>query len=126
VLRLVEAGGSYRDIARQLGVSFGQIARDVRYVLDELAANSVETAARYRTLELARLDLLQLACWQPAIHGDLGAIDRALRISERRSRLLGLDLPVKVDLEARVRRVAEEEGLPVDEIMAEVQRLLGR
>jgi hypothetical protein len=36
------------------------------------------------------------ALWKDATNGKLEAIDRALKISDRRARLLGLDKPIKV------------------------------
>jgi len=51
-----------------------------------------EEATALRDLEASRLDTMQAAIWSRAVTGDLRAIDTALRISARRSRLLGLDL----------------------------------
>jgi len=42
-------------------------------------------------LELERLDAMQAAIWDDAMNGHLGAIDRVLKIMERRAKLLGLD-----------------------------------
>jgi len=41
---------------------------------------------------------MQRALWPTALSGDLGAIDRLVRIMERRARLLGLDSRVEVGL----------------------------
>lgn len=97
------AGGSYRAIARELGVSEAQAFRDVQAELDKLAQQAQEEASRLRVLELRRLDemLIRLSPMLYPKSGDnvnLGAIDRALKIMERRAKLLGLDAPEKTEV----------------------------
>ena len=48
-----------------------------------------------RDLEAARLDAMLLPLWRRVQQGDERAVDRALKIMERRARLLGLDAPSK-------------------------------
>jgi hypothetical protein len=55
-----------------------------------------EPADEVRQLELLRLDRYLSAIAEKVDSGDLKAIDRALKIMERRSKLLGLDAPQKV------------------------------
>jgi hypothetical protein len=50
-----------------------------------------EPLEQVRRLELLRLGRLFAAVWGGAMAGDIAAVDRALAISARRSRLLGLD-----------------------------------
>src|SRR5690242_9065056 len=57
---LRRAGASYRAIGLELGVSGKTAYEDVKAVLTELAAQSLESAAEYRALELERLDALAL------------------------------------------------------------------
>lgn len=47
-----------------------------------------------RELDLRRLDSLLLTYWPLAKGGDTDALDRVLKILQRRAKLLGLDLPV--------------------------------
>jgi hypothetical protein len=49
-----------------------------------------------RSLELMHLDALQDALWPSGIAGDQGAVDRILKIMERRARILGLDAAPKL------------------------------
>jgi hypothetical protein len=56
-----------------------------------------ETAAELRQMELARLDEIQLKLWDK--RGDPRAADTLLRLFERRSKLMGLDAPVKIENE---------------------------
>ncbi len=94
---------------RTEGASFATIADELRYATPNSACKSVgallrrvehEAAEDARSLEQARLDALLRAVWDLAMTGDLPAVDRVLKISERRSRLLGLDAPQRVDLGA--------------------------
>ena len=87
-----KAGASYRAIADTLAVSLAQAHDDVQAALAELAAEQRAEASDLRALEAARLDSLQAAVWQQALHGNLKAIQTVLRIMERRARLVGLDM----------------------------------
>lgn len=93
-LELRKAGVSYAVIAEKLGYRSGSGAHAAVGVA--LKKTLQEPANDLRTLELERLDILQLAIWQQVRQGHLGAIDRYLKIAERRSKLLGLDAPTKV------------------------------
>lgn len=95
-LALRKTGATYEQIAAHLGYSNRQSAN--RAVLRLLAAHEAENVADLRTLENMRLDDLLFAVYKAAKSGDLGAIDRALRIMERRAKLLGLDAPVKQEI----------------------------
>ena len=88
-LELRKAGVTYEVIAGQLGYANASGAR--KAVVSALKATLREPAAELRELELARLDAMLLPLWRPVQAGDEKAIDRALRIMERRARLLGLD-----------------------------------
>lgn len=96
-LQLRMAGAPYHAIAARLGVSIGQAHADVQTELQRIAAESADVAADVRTLELERLDALLLALWAQAKQGNQGAVDRVLRVMERRAKLLGLDAPTKID-----------------------------
>ena len=64
-----------------------------------LARVEHEGAGQLRAVESRRLDVMQAAVWEKARAGDCDAIRTVLRISERRSKLLGLDSPVRVAVE---------------------------
>jgi hypothetical protein len=87
---LRKAGASYELIAEKLGYSNAKSAESsIRRVLaSKYKPEDVEEVVQ---LELARLDALQLIAWRRAKDGDLSAIDRILKIMERRAKYLGLD-----------------------------------
>ena len=43
--------------------------------------------------------MLQMAAWPLAVDGQVGAIERVLKVMERRAKLLGLDHPIQYTLD---------------------------
>ena len=97
-LELRLAGAHIDAIGRKVGLHKSNVSRRIKAALAEIPAAEAEAL---RSLENERLDAMQVAIWGKVRKGDLGAVDRAIRISERRSRLNGLDAPQRVDLGAR-------------------------
>jgi hypothetical protein len=89
VLELRRAGASFDKIAQEVNLHSRSDAHKI--YKRALARTLMEPAAEIRRLEADRLDRLQLAVWTKALRGDLPAVDRVLRVMERRARLLGLD-----------------------------------
>lgn len=96
-LELRLAGASYRDIAQALEVSPATALQDCKEALADIPA---QQADEMRTVELSRLDRLQRAVWPRAVKGDLQAVDRAIKIIDRRAKLFGLDAPQQVQITA--------------------------
>lgn len=94
-LALRRAGFDYKTIAEKLGLKSTNAA--FMMVDDALQLTLQEAADGVRKLELDRLDELQRKVWVQALQGNLGAMDRVLRIHERRAKLMGLDAPLKVE-----------------------------
>ena len=108
-LSLRKSGASYRAIASHISLSpgnekysEGQAHADVTACLKALVSQTGLDTEEYRALELERLDTAQLAIAKKVQAGDLQAIDRWLRISERRSALLGLDAPIQLKVEQQL------------------------
>jgi len=120
--RLRGRGLGYRQIAAELGIDVHTAHDAVQRALQAIRA---EGAAEARTLELERLDMAQAAVMRAleAKHftvnqgrliylGDdplpdwgpvLAAVDRLVKISESRRKLLGLDAEQKVSVSGGVR-----------------------
>lgn len=138
-LQMRAAGAKYDDITRELGYSRRSSA--VIDVQRALVAAVSEPAAEVRALELLRLDEMWVAALsvlkrahvtvsngrvvrvkksdgteEPLLDDGpvLAAIDRLLKIQERRARLLGLDAPTKVEVisddtvDREIKRLTEE------------------
>lgn len=87
-LELRREGRPFDEIGAELGVS-AQAAHQM--VSRALKALTQAPARELAALEIDRLDALTAAVMPAAMAGDLSAVDRAIRIAERRARLCGLD-----------------------------------
>jgi hypothetical protein len=124
---LRKAGSSYREIARQLGVDVHTAHADVGAELAAIRETTVAEATALRSLELERLDGMTSGLWRQIQAGSAPAVSAGVRVSERRSRLLGLDAPTtnktefsgSLSIEAQTRLAAEREEfrqLELDEL----------
>ena len=116
VVRMRVAGVPVSVIARELGVSESIVYNDVHRSMRARTAELDEAAAELRALEVEKLDTMERRTWgavhrehlhiaasgKVALHPEteeplpddgatLAAIDRLVKISERRCRMLGLD-----------------------------------
>lgn len=102
-------GKSYRAIGEALNVSGKTAHQDCQAVLARVIEETNENAAQDRAVALYRLDkalevvesALDARVFTEAGDADhelkLKALDRMLKIEERRARLLGTDAPSKID-----------------------------
>ena len=98
-LELRKAGISYEIIAQRLGYSNRTAA--YRAVSRLIESTEKEAVTDLREMELRRLDDLFRALYMKAIGGDLGAVDRCLKIMERRAKIAGIDAPEKSQSDVR-------------------------
>lgn len=115
-LELHLAGATYEQIAAQLGyASKGSTFKAVQLAL---AARAAEAGDDGDAASLARLDALLTGVWPRARRGDLQAVDRVLKIEERRGQLLAraalrrqetqvADVPSELDELRRLAGVAD-------------------
>lgn len=96
-VKLRGAGMGWQDIAQQLGYASAGHAYDrFMVVMKDYPREDVETA---RETEADRYDALQRAIWAKCLKGDNWAIDRALKLMDQRARLLGLNAPLRQQIE---------------------------
>lgn len=93
---LRKCGHSYNSIAKQCSVTQAAAYQAVMRVLDRMETDLKEPAKKIRAMELAKLDRAEERISDKVEKGDLFAIDRFLKISERRARLTGIDAPTKL------------------------------
>ena len=98
-LNLRRQGHTIREIAGLLDVSANTVWRDLKAAITDIPRQEAE---ELRQQEVQRLDNLQRAIWETATSGDLQAVDRCVRIIERRCKLLGLDLPPQMSVSADI------------------------
>lgn len=87
---LRKAGLPYDIVAEKVGYKSARSAERAvaRILKGKRTARDIDAVLE---MELTRLDSLQAVAWRRARQGDLAAIDRILKIMERRAQYLGLD-----------------------------------
>jgi len=122
VFDLRRAGVQYREIADRAITKFGvdrlpqgwnglYACKDIGRELERLRTEINESAQDLRQIEDERLNDILVSLWPQAMRGHLGAIDRVLRIMDRRAKLWGLDAPNKI---APTDPTGEREYQPLD------------
>jgi len=124
---------------RKQGLPFEAIAQKVGYRSRQAAAYGVEAALRRITqrpaqelkkLDIERLDMLFLFLMKRIRRGDPKAIIAALRIMERRAKLLGLDMPTEEHITGKIQLeplpdLSGKSDAELNAALAEVERILG-
>lgn len=106
-LDLRKRGYTFAEIGKQLGITMQGAHLAVHRALDKIASLGAEEARDLRRIELERLDRLQKALAPKANKGNAESARALLRVMDRRARLLGLDAPVKSDLNFNATGLAE-------------------
>jgi hypothetical protein len=100
---------TYDEIAAQCGYSTRDAAR--KAILRELDRVVVKDVEELRKTELHMLNMMHSEIWKMFIDvnnkGRLFAADRILAISERRSKLMGLDIPVDQAMNTNITLIRE-------------------
>lgn len=111
-LQLRLRGQTYREIAEATGYASESGARKaVETALQAIRDECEETAEEVRSMELQRLDKMLDGVWSSAIGGDPKGIEAALKIMDRRAKLLGLD-------RAQKREITGPDGRPLLDLTA--------
>lgn len=104
-LRMRRSGATFQEIADSLGyASRGKAHDDVRVAFDAITSTPAHEVLE---AELSRLDGMLSKLWPKVERGQVTAVDRVLKIMERRARYLGLDSPIKQVL------TGDPDGAPV-------------
>lgn len=88
-LQLREQGATYDQIGTTLGISRTRAYDDVMDALKEITREPAESVLK---VELRRIDKLWQVAYRSAVGGDMRAMDRAVKLMDRRIRLHGLDV----------------------------------
>lgn len=97
VLEMRLAGITFELIAKQVG--FASAGACYNAYKRALIRTLQEPADAVREAELARLDRLMQGVWTQALRGENRSVESVLKIMDRRAKLLGLDAPVKQQVE---------------------------
>ncbi len=93
------AGMSYREVADALKVSPATICRDADSILEEWRTARLDTADKWVSLQVKRLDRAINAIWGSVLGGDPAAIDRLQKLIDQQGRLLGYDEGMRLEAE---------------------------
>lgn len=100
--KLYKSGLSYRQIAARLNLSSTTVFEYVKEELDLLAEERRALGMQILELEIKRLDGM-VAVLEPMVEeGDLNAMDRYLKVMERRAKYCALDSAQKIKHEGTV------------------------
>lgn len=122
-LELRLAGYPWEVVQGRLGYESEEDAR--KAVNKGLKAIMAAPAEEVLALDLARLDSILPNLWLEAKRGSLPAIDRLLKVLERRARYLGLDKPVVLQVDWRAE--AKAAGLSPEALLETMlEHLLSR
>lgn len=105
------AGLSVDEICRVTGLSSATVAREKRKIVEAKTAERETAVTELREIELARLDRLQRGHFAAACDGNVHSAKVVLQCIAQRSKMLGLDAPVKVDVQERTQLDAQIEQL---------------
>ena len=118
VMELRAQGWTWQRIADEVGYASASAAKTA---FDNAIKRTMQPVAdEVRTLELERLDRFLSYLWDKIEQGDPVAIDKGLKIMDRRAKYLGLDAPIKQQVEV----TTFEGGSELDREVARLAQLL--
>jgi hypothetical protein len=120
-LDMKREGFSYDAIGKKLGISRQAAWALIQKRFAELRAQTEESACDVRDQMLLRLDGMLCALRNGVKRGDPRTIDTALRIEERRARLLGMDAPSRAEVSGPDGRAIE-----IDDARGQLAEALAR
>jgi len=112
-LELRISGATYVEIADALG--YGGPSSAHKAVKTALRKTLQEPADDLREIEVARMDVMLQSLWPKVLAGSARSVEVAIKVLERRAKLLGLDAPLKFSVEQIIAETAERHGLTADE-----------
>lgn len=78
------------------------VSRDLTRGIESAAKWEALNREEYVQIEVASLNAAQAAMWPKVLRGDSIAVERFVKLSERRSKLLGLDAPTQTEVTGTV------------------------
>jgi hypothetical protein len=123
-MELRVTGMSHAEIAHQLGYGSESSVRTA--LTTALKHHGAPEAAQLRLVQDARMDALLRAVWEKATTGDLGAVHAAIKVEDFRARLWGTYAFQRneVIIRQEAQRMADTFGVPVEQILREVNEIM--
>jgi DNA-binding Lrp family transcriptional regulator len=89
---LRRAGLTFEAIGAEMGITSASAFELVKKALEDFRTDTAEAVEDHRRLELARLERIVEIMWPQVEEGRGDAVDRVLKVAQRKAALLGLDL----------------------------------
>ncbi|MCB0252553.1 MAG: hypothetical protein KDI55_02375 [Anaerolineae bacterium] len=89
-------GHTIRLIASHLNCGLATVKRDLDQMLETYGETTDAMTIQYKRVQSARIEELVKGLWAKGKAGQVGAVDRLVKLFERQAKLLGLDQPAKV------------------------------
>ena len=117
VVKLRRGGLTWDLIAERAGYKSASSALAAYHRAAKRAVQ--EDVEQIRKIESERLDIAQSAIWGSVLSGNISAVTALIRIQERRAKLLGLDQPIRQQIE-----VTNYDGDTIDREVARLAEYL--
>ena len=123
-LELRMAGRNWYEIADSIG--YKSHASAIAAVNSILQRTLKPTTDHWRSLTAERLTKILQVFWPKMLSGDPDAAKLCLKAAADLRALLGMDAPIKVEVDIReeARRIAQEMGLDPEAVVAEAEALI--
>jgi predicted transcriptional regulator len=95
-MELRKSGLTLEAISYELGVSTTMVHKYLTKALAELAGRNMDEAEEFRALQVSRLEGLLVPAYTAALEGDLNAVEKARKVIDSLSDLMGCKAPQKV------------------------------
>ncbi len=122
-LELRLAGATLEQIAQQVGYKTRSGVSDA--IKTALRLSLQEPAEELRAVESARYEQMLKVLWPRILRGELDAFPHVLRVMKQRAELLGLNEPVRVNIQALVMEIGRDAGMSSAEIRALADNVRG-
>lgn len=100
-IELMLAGANYSEVGRGIGLTESGARQLVLRIMNRWKAEHEEKIGLLREMEVRRMDRLFMALYSMATNTqspNLAASAQAVRIAERKAKLLGLDAPAQLEV----------------------------
>jgi hypothetical protein len=123
--KLRQRSWSWQQIAKFLEIPVEQVQAYVRQEVQRLGAAELRNVEVARTFQVEQIDAMIAGIYDPATGTSLSgnpvpvkleAIDRMVKLLDLKAKLLGLNAPTRIDLDARIVVMAQQMGADPDEL----------
>lgn len=113
-------GRTFEEVGQALGISAGHAAMDVKNHVRKLQRVGILDPVAERFSQLTRIDHMLVKYFSMALDGDYDAANIYLALENRRSKLLGLDQPIKMKIDHKHKKDQQANKVEVTKALADI------